>query len=71
MKVDDLAGHTAEIEAVRKAIDKCGRPIVFSISPGGSSVARGEFVSTNANHVAHQRRFLGQLGRVVCAIRAC
>jgi alpha-galactosidase len=49
VKVDDLAGHTAEIEAVRKAIDKCGRPIVFSISPGGSSVTRGEFVSTNAN----------------------
>ena len=49
VKVDDLAGHTAEIEAVRKAIDKTGRPIVFSISPGGSSVARGEFVSTNAN----------------------
>jgi hypothetical protein len=49
VKVDDLAGHTAEIEAVRKAIDKCGRPIVFSISPGGSQVSRGEFVSTNAN----------------------
>ncbi len=49
VKVDDLAGHEAEIEAVRRAIDKCGRPIVFSISPGGSSVAHGEFVSTNAN----------------------
>jgi hypothetical protein len=49
VKVDDLAGHTAEIEAVRKAIDKTGRPIVFSISPGGSSVERGAFVSTNAN----------------------
>ena len=49
VKVDDLAGHAAEIEAVRKAIDKTGRPIVFSISPGGSSVARGEHVSTNAN----------------------
>ena len=49
VKVDDLAGHTAEIEAVRKAIDKTGRPIVFSISPGGSSVALGQFVSTNAN----------------------
>jgi len=49
VKVDDLAGHEPEIEAVRKAIDKTGRPIVFSISPHGSTVARGEFVSTNAN----------------------
>ena len=49
VKVDDLAGHAAEIEAVRKAIDKTGRPSVFSISPGGSSVARGQHVSTNAN----------------------
>jgi hypothetical protein len=49
VKVDDLAGHTAEIEAVRKAIDKTGRPMVFSISPGGSTVARGEFVATHAN----------------------
>ena len=49
VKVDDLAGHAAEIEAVHKAIDKTGRPIVFSISPGGSSPSRGEFVSTHAN----------------------
>jgi len=49
VKVDDLAGHTAEIQAVRKAIDQTGRPIVFSISPGGSSVGRGAEVSTNAN----------------------
>jgi alpha-galactosidase len=49
VKVDDLAGHEPEIEAVRKAIDKAGRPMVFSISPAGSTVARGEFVSTHAN----------------------
>lgn len=49
VKVDDLARHEAEIEAVRRAIDKTGRPIVLSISPGGSSLDRGEFVSTNAN----------------------
>ena len=49
VKVDDLAGHEPEIEAVRKAIDKTGRPMIFSISPHGSTVARGEFVSTNAN----------------------
>jgi hypothetical protein len=46
VKVDDLSGHTAEIQAVRKAIDNCGRPIVFSISPGGGS---SDLVATNAN----------------------
>ena len=46
VKVDDLSGHTAEIQAIRKAIDNCGRPIVFSISPGGSS---NDVVATNAN----------------------
>ena len=40
---------TAEIEAVRKAIDKTGRPIVFSISPGGTPSRSGALVSTNAN----------------------
>jgi alpha-galactosidase len=49
VKVDDLAGHEPEIQAVRKAIDKTGRPMVFSVSPGGSTVGRGEFISTNAN----------------------
>ncbi len=46
VKVDDLSGHDAEIEAIRKAIDNCGRPIVFSISPRGSSNLN---VATNAN----------------------
>jgi hypothetical protein len=46
VKVDDLSGHNAEIEAIRKAIDQCGRPIVFSISPGGRS---NDEVATNAN----------------------
>ena len=49
VKVDDLAGHYPEIEAIRKAIDKTGRPIVFSISPGGSTPARGAEVAANAN----------------------
>ncbi len=36
VKVDDIATpyHAAEIEAVRKAIDNCGRPMVLSLSPG-------------------------------------
>ena len=36
IKVDDLARpyYVPEVEGYRKAIDHCGRPIVFSISPG-------------------------------------
>ena len=36
IKVDDLSVpfHGAEIEIIRRAIDKCGRTIVFSTSPG-------------------------------------
>jgi alpha-galactosidase len=36
VKVDDISSpyYAAEIEAVRKAVDNCGRPIVLSLSPG-------------------------------------
>ncbi len=44
VKVDDLSAprfHQAEVEAIRKAIDKSGRKIVFSTSPGATPVASG------------------------------
>lgn len=51
VKVDDLARpyHQAEVEAIRTAIDKTGRPIVLSISPGETPLAAGPHVSTHAN----------------------
>ena len=51
VKVDDLSApyHKAEIEAIRKAIDKSGRAIVFSTSPGGTPLNEGEHVQTHAN----------------------
>ena len=63
VKVDDLlyvvAGeegiyqgvyHHKEIEAVRKAIDACGRPIVFSISPGDHApVDEAPFLAPHAD----------------------
>lgn len=51
VKVDDLSSpyHTDEIEAIRKAIDKTGRPIVFSTSPGATPVSKGEHIETHAN----------------------
>lgn len=44
---DDL--QKAEIEALRKAIDQCGRPIVLSLSPGATPVSAGPHVMENAN----------------------
>jgi hypothetical protein len=51
VKVDDLSQpySTAEIEAIRRAIDRCGRPIVFSTSPGETPVAEAGHISTHAN----------------------
>lgn len=54
IKVDDIARpydevQLAEIEAIRRAIDKTGRPIVLSLSPGDTPIERGEHVMNHAN----------------------
>jgi hypothetical protein len=51
VKVDDLSQPYSEheIEAIRRAIDKCGRPMVFSTSPGETPLARAEHVRRHAN----------------------
>lgn len=51
IKVDDLSRpyHQAEIEMIRKAIDRTGRPIVFSTSPGETPIADAASVAQNAN----------------------
>ncbi len=51
VKVDDLSRpyHKDEIEAIRKAIDRSGRPIVLSTSPGATPVSEGEHVQAHAN----------------------
>jgi hypothetical protein len=36
IKYDDIVPYPAEVEAVAQAIRKCGKPIVLSLSPGGS-----------------------------------
>jgi hypothetical protein len=48
VKVDDLAGQKPEIEGIRKALDKCGRSIVLSISMG-SGANQGPHLVNNAN----------------------
>ncbi|NWK55630.1 glycoside hydrolase family 27 protein [Verrucomicrobiaceae bacterium N1E253] len=51
VKVDDLSFpyHKDEIEMIRKAIDKTGRRIVFSTSPGKSPLSEAEHLKGHAN----------------------
>lgn len=53
VKVDDMSRpyheHEREIEAVRRAIDRCGRPMVLSLSPGETPLDAADHVAANAN----------------------
>ena len=51
IKVDDLSSpySTLEIEAIHRAIEKCGRAIVLSLSPGETPIEQAAHVRANAN----------------------
>ncbi|MCR5772933.1 MAG: glycoside hydrolase family 27 protein, partial [Butyrivibrio sp.] len=59
VKVDDLArvdvgpdapgAGFSEITLIKKAIEKCGRPMVLSLSPGPARVDQKDFLLENAN----------------------
>lgn len=53
VKVDDLSRpyfqNQPEIEAIRRAIDKTGRPMVLSLSPGATDIRAAEHVAAHAN----------------------
>jgi alpha-galactosidase len=51
IKIDDLSRpyHQGEIELIRKAIDRTGRPIVLSTSPGETPADKAEHVKEHAN----------------------
>ena len=54
VKVDDIsrpyhASQAAEVEAIRRAIDRCGRPMVLSLSPGATPLSAGEHAAQHAN----------------------
>lgn len=51
VKVDDVSRpySAAEVEGYRKAIDRCGRPIVLSLSPGPTPLENAEHVAAHAN----------------------
>jgi len=53
VKVDDISrpyhDNEREIEAIRRAIDRTGRPIVLSLSPGETALDAAEHVKRHAN----------------------
>ena len=53
VKVDDISrpyhDNEREIEAIRTAIDKTGRPIVLSLSPGETALTAAAHVQRHAN----------------------
>ncbi|HEX5322629.1 MAG TPA: putative Ig domain-containing protein [Capsulimonadaceae bacterium] len=51
VKVDDISRpyHTDEIDAIRKAIDKCRRSITLSLSPGATPLDQASHVEAHAN----------------------
>ncbi|GGJ53450.1 glycoside hydrolase family 27 protein [Deinococcus roseus] len=55
VKVDDIAAsrlygyHGAEVELIRKAMDRCGRPMVLSLSPGPADLAQAEHLKKHAS----------------------
>ena len=48
-EIGDIPYFAGEIELIRKAIDKCGRDIVLSLSPGPTPLEFAEHVKANAN----------------------
>jgi hypothetical protein len=50
IKADDMSSpyHSGEIEALSRAIKKCGRPMVLSLSPGPADLERVEHLKANA-----------------------
>lgn len=51
VKVDDIARpyHPGEVELIRGAIDKSGREMVLSLSPGAAALSAAEHLGQNAN----------------------
>jgi hypothetical protein len=51
VKVDDLSSpyHAADVEMIRKAIDRCGRAIVLSMSPGRTPLRCAGHAKKHAN----------------------
>jgi alpha-galactosidase len=73
IKVDDMSFpyHAGEIEAVRHAINRCGRPIIFSLSPGETPLTQAPHVATQANLWRISADFWDDWPRVVHMFDLC
>ncbi len=52
VKTDDILApvyHQGEIESIRRAIERCGRPMVLSLSPGEAPLGRADHIRRHAN----------------------
>ncbi len=53
VRVDDISltypDHEGELELIRRAIDRCGRPMVLGVSPGETPRSAGDHVLRHAN----------------------
>lgn len=52
IKCDDMSApryHAGEVELLRSAIERCGRDIILSLSPGDTPLQAGEHVSQHAS----------------------
>jgi len=72
VKVDDLSRpyHESEISAIRKAIDKTGRPIISALPRAPRRSTMPAHLHP-CQHVANLRRFLGQVEPPERAISRC
>jgi len=66
VKVDDLTNpySGADIKAIRKAIDKCGRSIIFSASPGPTSPRHAKQVENDTDMWRISRDFWDKWGKL-------
>lgn len=77
LKADDLASNrnigyaAAEIEAIRRAIDKTGRPIVLSLSPGPAPLDRAEHLRAHANLWRMSPDFWDEWGKLRAMFDLC
>ena len=73
VKVDDLSRPyaTNEVAAIRKAIDKSGRTIVFSTSPGPAPLMQADHLKSNANMWRCTDDFWDTWGQLSAAMDVC
>lgn len=73
VKADDISFpyHANEIEAIRNAMDRCGRPMVLSLSPGPAPIGNVKHLRENANMWRISADFWDKWDRLKEQVRLC